>query len=67
MSFFNRKKNGDRRSGKDRRKSISGRKKQSEGDRRSGTDRRMSLYDRLPEGQRNTVEIIIKHLERQAG
>jgi hypothetical protein len=27
----------------------------------------MSLYDRLPQGQRNTVEIIIKHLERQAG
>ena len=67
MSFFNRRKNGDRRSGKDQRKSISRHKKRSEGGRRSGADRRMSLYDRLPENQRNTVEIIIKHLEWQAG
>ena len=67
MSFFNRKKNGDRGSGKDRRKSTSGRKGRSEADRRSGKDRRMTLYDRLPQGRRNTVEIIIKHLERQAG
>ena len=65
MSFFNRKKIRDRRSGKDPRKSNSGSK--SGIDRRSGKDRRLSLYDRLPENQRNTVEIIIKHLERQAG
>lgn len=67
MSFLNRKKNGDRRSGKERRKSTYGRKRRNEADRRSGKDRRMTLYDRLPEDQRNTVEIIIKHLERQAG
>jgi hypothetical protein len=60
MSFFNSKIAGDRRSGKDRRT-------KSGNERRSGKDRRMSLYDRLPEGQRNTVEIIIKHLEEQAG
>ena len=65
MSFFNRNKNKDRRSGKDRRKSNIGTKSGIE--RRSGKDKRMSLYDRLPENQRNTVEIIIKHLERQAG
>ena len=65
MSFFNFKTAGDRRSGKDRRKSNMGTKDAN--DRRSGKNRRMSLYDRLPEGQRNTVEIIIKHLERQAG
>ena len=65
MSFFNRKKRIDRRSGKGRRKSNSGAKSGIE--RRSGKDRRMTLYDRLPEDQRNTVEIIIKHLERQAG
>jgi hypothetical protein len=65
MSFFNSKIAGDRRSGKDRRKSKMGTKSGNE--RRSGKDRRMSLYDRLPEGQRNTVEIIIKHLEEQAG
>ena len=64
MLFFNRKKSIDRKSGNDRRKSKSGPKNGIE--RRSGTDRRMSLYDRLPEDQRNTVEIIIKHLERQA-
>jgi hypothetical protein len=66
MSFFNRKKNGDRRSDKNRRKSPCGLKKRSEVDRRSGTDRRMSLYDRLPEDQQKTVEIIIEHLERKA-
>ena len=65
MSLFNLRKSVDRRSGKDRRKSSFGPK--SGGERRNGKDRRMSLYDRLPEGQRNTVEIIIKHLERQAG
>ena len=65
MSLFNLKKSVDRRSGKDRRKSYFGPK--SGGERRSGTDRRMSLYDRLPENRKNTVEIIIKHLERQAG
>jgi hypothetical protein len=65
MSFFNLKIIKDRRSGKDRRKSNSGRKSGIE--RRSGKDRRMNLYDRLHEDQRNTVEIIIKHLERQAG
>jgi hypothetical protein len=64
MSFFNFKKTKDRRSGKDRRKSNSGSKSGTE--RRSGEDRRMTLYERLPEEQRNTVEIIIKHLERQA-
>lgn len=62
---FNLKIFGDRRSGKDRRKPRFG--PQSGGKRRSGKDKRMSLYDRLPEGQRNTVEVIIKHLERQAG
>jgi hypothetical protein len=61
MSFFNRKVVGDRRSGKDRRKSNKGTKSGTE--RRSGKDRRMTLYDRLPEDRRNTVEIIIKHLE----
>ena len=61
MLFFNRKVFGDRRSGKDRRKSNTGTKNGIE--RRSGRDRRMTLYDRLPEGRRNTVEIIIKHLE----
>ena len=65
MSFFNFKILGDRRSGKDRRKSNTGTKSGIE--RRSGKDRRMTLYDRLPEDQRNTVEIIIKHLERRAG
>lgn len=64
MSFFNRKKIRDRRSGKDPRKSNS--RSKSGIDRRTGKDRRLSLYDRLPENQRNTVEIIIKHLERQA-
>ena len=64
MSFFNRKKSIDGRSGKDRRKANFGAKSRIE--RRSGKDRRMTLYDRLPEDQRNTVEIIIKHLERQA-
>ena len=63
MSFFNIKIAGDRRSGKDRRKSNRGAKNGNE--RRSGKDRRMSLYDRLPEDQRNTVEIIIRHLESQ--
>ncbi len=63
MSFFNLKIVGDRRSGKDRRKSNFGPKSGIE--RRSGKDRRMTLYDRLPEDQRNTVEIIIKHLEKQ--
>jgi hypothetical protein len=61
MLFFNRKIVGDRRSGKDRRKSNRVTKNGIE--RRSGRDRRMTLYDRLPEGRRNTVEIIIKHLE----
>ncbi|MGD8983070.1 MAG: hypothetical protein PVH99_03300 [Desulfobacteraceae bacterium] len=65
MSFFTRKIVGDRRSGKDRRKSNTGTKSGME--RRSGKDRRMSLYDRLPEDQRNTVEIIIKHLESLGG
>lgn len=63
MSFFNRKKSIDKRTGKDRRKSNSSAKGGFE--RRGNRDRRMSLYDRLPENQRNTVEIIIKHLERQ--
>lgn len=67
MLFFNRKIVGDRRSGKDRRKSNTGTKNGSErrsgSDRRSGRDRRMTLYDRLPEDRRNTVEVIIKHLE----
>ena len=65
MSFFNPKIIKDRRSGKDRRKSNLGAKSGIE--QRSGKDRRMSLYDRLPKDQRNTLEIIIKHLERQAG
>ena len=65
MSFFKRKKSIDRRTGKDRRKSKSSTKSGPE--QRGNRDRRMSLYDRLPENQRNTVEIIIKHLERQAG
>jgi hypothetical protein len=65
MFFFNRKKGIDRGSGKDRRKSDFG--PESGIERRSGMDRRMNLYDRLPEDRRNTVEIIIKHLERQAG
>ncbi len=64
MSFFNRKIVGDRRSGKDRRKSN--KRTKSGIERRSGKDRRMSLYDRLPENQKNTVEIIIKHLESLA-
>ena len=64
MFSFNRKKSIDRRSGKDRRKSNFGPKSGIE--RRSGKDRRMSLYDRLPEDQRKTLEIIIKGLERQA-
>ena len=64
MLFFNRNKSIDRKPGKDRRKSNSGPKSGIE--RRCGRDRRMSLYDRLPEEQRNTVEIIIRHLERQA-
>jgi hypothetical protein len=64
MSFFGRKIVGDRRSGKNRRKSNMGTKSGIE--RRSGRDRRMSLYDRLPENQKNTLEIIIKHLESQA-
>ena len=63
MSFFNRKKNIDRRTRKDRRKLNPSAKRGPE--RRGNRDRRMSLYDRLPENQRNTVEIIIKHLERQ--
>jgi hypothetical protein len=63
MSFFNRKKTIDRRTRKDRRKSNSSAKNGVE--QRGNKDRRMSLYDRLPENQRNTVEIIIKHLERQ--
>ena len=65
MFFFNSKKSIDRRSSKDRRKSNSGPKDGVE--RRSGKDRRLSLYDRLPENQRNTVEIIIKHLESLNG
>ena len=64
MLFFNRNKSVNKKPGKDRRKSNSGPKSGIE--RRSGRDRRMSLYDRLPEDQRNTVEIIIRHLERQA-
>ena len=67
MSFFTRKIVGDRRSGKDRRKSNKGTRSEIERrsgtERRSGRDRRMTLYDRLPEDRRNTVEIIIKHLE----
>ena len=67
MIFFNRKVVGDRRSGKDRRKSNTATKngieRRSGNERRSGRDRRMTLYDRLPEDRRNTVEIIIKHLE----
>ena len=70
MSFFTRKIVGDRRSGKDRRKSNTGIRSGSERrsgiERRSGKDRRMSLYDRLPQDQKNTLEIIIKHLESQA-
>jgi hypothetical protein len=65
MSFFNRKKSLDRRTGKDRRKSNSSSKSGFE--QRGHKDRRMSLYDRLPENQKNTVEIIIKHLEKQTG
>ena len=65
MSFFNFRIVGDRRSGKDRRKSNIETKIEIE--RRSGKDRRMSLWDRLPEDQRKTVEINIKELERQAG
>ena len=65
MSFFNSKVPKDRRSGKDRRKPNMGTKSGVE--RRSGKDRRMSLYDRLPQDQKNTLEIIIKHLESQAG
>ena len=64
MFLFNRKKSTDRRSGKDRRNSNQGPKNGIE--RRGGRDRRMSLYDRLPDDQRNTLEIIIKHLEKQA-
>jgi hypothetical protein len=67
MLFFNRKIVGDRRSGKDRRKPNTGTRNGIERragiERRSGKDRRMTLYDRLPEDRRNTVEIIIKHLE----
>ena len=70
MLFFNRKIVGDRRSGKDRRKSDIGTKsgieRRSGTERRSGRDRRMSLYDRLPQDQKNTLEIIIRHLESQA-
>ena len=62
MSFLNIKIVGDRRSGKDRRKSNIETKIGIE--RRSGKDRRMSLYDSLPEDQTKTVEINIKHLER---
>jgi hypothetical protein len=65
MSFFNFKIVGDRRSGKDRRKSNIETKIEIE--RRSGKDRRMSLYDRLPEDQTKTVEINIKELEREVG
>jgi len=65
MFLFNRKKSIDKRLGKERRKSNLGPKNGIE--RRSGKDRRMSLYDRLPEDQRNTVEIIIRHLEKQSG
>jgi hypothetical protein len=64
MSFFSRKKSIEKRTGKDRRKSNASGK--SEFERRSHRDRRMSLYDRLPEDQRNTVEMIIRHLEKQA-
>ncbi len=82
MSFFTRKILGDRRSGKDRRKSNTGSQirveRRSGIERRSGKDRRMSLYDRLPEDQRKTLEITIeeqrqtleiyiKDLERHAG
>ena len=65
MFFLNSKKSINRKSGKNRKKLNSGPKNEIE--RRSGKDRRMSLYDRLPEDRQNTVEIIIKHLERQAG
>ncbi len=64
MFLFNRRKSIDRRSGKDRRNSNQGPKNGIE--RRGGRNRRMSLYDRLPDDQRNTLEIIIKHLEKQA-
>ena len=64
MSFFNFKIFGDRRSGKDRRKSNIETKIEIE--RRSGKDRRMRLWDRLPEDQTKTVEITIKELEREA-
>jgi hypothetical protein len=64
MSFFTRKILGDRRSGKDRRKSDTGTKirfeRRSGIERRSGKDRRMSLYDRLPEEHRKTLEITIE-------
>jgi hypothetical protein len=67
MLFFNRKIVADRRSGKDRRKPNAGNRngieRRSGTERRSGKDRRMTLYDRLPEDRRNTVEVIIKHLE----
>jgi hypothetical protein len=70
MLFFNRKIVADKRSGKDRRKSHTGFRSGSERrsgiERRCGRDRRMSLYDRLPQDQKNTLEIIIKHLESQA-
>ena len=64
MSFFNFRIVGDRRSGKDRRKSNIETKIGIE--RRSGKDRRMRLWDRLPEDETKTVEITIKELERQA-
>ena len=63
MSFFNFKIFGDRRSGKDRRKSNI---ETTIGiERRSGKDRRMSLYDSSPEDHTKTVEITIEELERQ--
>ena len=64
MSFFNFRIVGDRRSGKDRRKSNI--ETNIEIERRSGKNRRMRLWDRLPEDQTKTVEITIEELEREA-
>ena len=65
MYFFGRKRNGDRRSSKDRRKSMDGRDKESTIIRRSGPDGPMPLYDRLTAEQKNTVEIITRYFKRQ--
>lgn len=69
MGFFNRRKGGDRRSGKDRRKADASNYQRTERrkgmERRNGKDRRKELaaYKGLSQSQQKTAKRIVEALE----